>query len=70
MALTDTLNKYWTEASAAVGIALTVATALGGFSAIFPASVQGVVATVVGVLTWVSTVVFHRASVAKAAAKK
>lgn len=61
--ITDTLNKYWTEASAFVGILLTALTATGQFDSFLPTSVQGWVATAIGIVTWVSTVVFHRQAV-------
>lgn len=62
------LSKYWTEASALVGIAITLLTALGGLPFI-PASVDGYVAAAVGALTWVAVNVFHRQAVTAAKAE-
>lgn len=60
------LQKYWTEASAFVGILVTALTAAGKFDSFLPASIQGYVATALAIVTFIATTVFHRKAVAVA----
>jgi hypothetical protein len=65
---TVNLSKYFTDASAVVGLFLTLLTSVNGLGGLIPSSAQHYVATAVAVLTWVAVNVFHRKAVAAAAA--